>query len=72
MTEATFNKIMALVGELADEELVELQRFIGATVNARRSFAVLKGEVQRPGKRGKRWPKKKGAKKAEGEGLRSD
>jgi len=40
-----------------EEELVELQRLITHLVGLKRSVGVLRGELERPGKRGKRWVK---------------
>lgn len=72
MTKTRLQKLLALIHDLDDHELVEVRAIITSTLTTRRSLQILTGDLERPGKRGKRW-KRPATKKhrPEGEGLRS-
>lgn len=57
MTEQKMKDLTRRINELTDDELVEFQRMVSHVLGLRRSIAVLSKQVERPGKRGKRWPK---------------
>jgi hypothetical protein len=58
MTKPKIDKLLALVKDCSDEELAEVRRVIDHILGLRRSIGVLSNELERPGRRGRRWKKK--------------
>jgi hypothetical protein len=58
MTKDRLDKLLALIRDCSDDELVEIGRAITATLSLRRAVGVLANELERPGRRGRRWKKK--------------
>lgn len=55
MTTAKLRTLLKEIEGLTDDELVEFQKLITHVLGQRRSLQVLSGELQRPGRRGRRW-----------------
>ncbi len=65
MTPSDYQKLTRLLLPLSADELDEVRRWITHLAGIARCGQVLAANVQRPGKRGKRWVKTPAKRKAE-------